>query len=86
MPLKALRSEAALMVAPDTAIDGEIRVLEIPSLVCESVVHKGPYAELERPYRYLFREWLPKSGREPDDHPCLEEYLNNPANCCRPNG
>ena len=78
MPLKDLRSEAGLVVAPDATIDGEMHALEIPSLLCASVLHKGPYAELERPYRYLFREWLPKSGREPADHPCFEEYLNNP--------
>ena len=50
----------------------------VPSMLCASVVHKGPYAELEAPYRYLFREWLPPSGREAGDHPCFEEYLNNP--------
>jgi AraC family transcriptional regulator len=45
---------------------------------CASVLHKGPYAELETPYRYLFREWLPQSGEEAGDHACFEEYLNNP--------
>ena len=28
-------------------------------------------------YRWLFGEWLPKSGEEPDDQPCFEEYLND---------
>ena len=78
VPLKDRRSEAGLVVASGATVDGEMHALEIPSLLCASVLHKGPYAELERPYRYLFREWLPKSGREPDDHPCFEEYLNNP--------
>ncbi len=29
-------------------------------------------------YRWLFAEWLVKSGREPADAPCFEEYLNDP--------
>ncbi len=73
-----LRSEAGVTVAAGIATDGDIRTLEVPSLLCASVLHKGAYAELERPYRYLFREWLPQSGHEPADHPCMEEYLNNP--------
>ena len=47
-------------------------------MLCASVLHKGPYAELERAYRYLFREWLPDSGYEAADFSCFEEYLNDP--------
>jgi AraC family transcriptional regulator len=43
-----------------------------------TLVHKGPYAELERVYRILYEEWLPESGEEADDRPCFEQYLNNP--------
>ena len=42
------------------------------------LVHTGPYAELERPYRWLFGEWLPASGEEAADAPPFEEYLNDP--------
>jgi AraC family transcriptional regulator len=73
-----LRSEAGATIDADIMTDGDVHTLDLPPLVCASVLHKGPYAELERPYRYLFREWLPQSGREPADHPCMEEYLNNP--------
>ncbi len=78
VPMKKLRSEAGLVVAEDAKIDGNVHEVIVPSMLCASVVHKGPYAELEAPYRYLFREWLPASGREAGDHPCFEEYLNNP--------
>jgi AraC family transcriptional regulator len=40
--------------------------------------HQGPYAELHKAYSWLFGAWLPKSGEEPADRPCFEEYLNNP--------
>jgi AraC family transcriptional regulator len=78
VPLKELRSDAGLVVEQEVAADGDLRTVEMPALLCASVVHKGPYAELERPYRFLFREWLPKSGHEAADYPCFEEYLNDP--------
>ncbi len=40
-------------------------------------LHRGPYADLEAAYRYLYGTWLPGSGREPDDRPSFEEYLND---------
>lgn len=41
------------------------------------LVYKGPYADLEQAYRYLYGVWLPESGREPADRPPFEEYLND---------
>lgn len=78
VPEKALRAEAGL--ATDAAISGEdkIRIVLIPAMLCASVLHKGPYAELERAYRHLFRDWLPASGYEAADFSCFEEYLNDP--------
>jgi AraC family transcriptional regulator len=42
------------------------------------IVHTGPYTELEKPYDWLYRTWLPESGEEPRNLPCIEEYLNDP--------
>jgi AraC family transcriptional regulator len=78
VPQKKLRADAGLVVEEEFAAKGDLHLVEMPALLCASVVHKGPYAELERPYRYLFREWLPKSGHDAADYPCFEEYLNDP--------
>jgi AraC family transcriptional regulator len=78
VPQKQLRASAGLVVEGHIEPEGDMRILDMPSLLCANVLHKGPYAELERPYRYLFRDWLPRSGREADDYPCFEEYLNDP--------
>lgn len=78
VPEKELRADAGIVVDAGAELGGNVRAVTIPSLVCGSVLHKGPYAELERPYRFLFREWLPTSGYEPADFSCFEEYLNNP--------
>lgn len=39
---------------------------------------KGPYTLLHPAYRSLYRQWLPQSGREPDDDPGFEVYYNSP--------
>jgi AraC family transcriptional regulator len=78
LPEKELRAEAGLATEADIPAVGKIHTLQIPPMLCASVLHKGPYAELERAYRYLFREWLPDSGYEAADFSCFEEYLNDP--------
>lgn len=78
VPAAKLRSDACLSLPPGVDVDGDVRVLERPAQRCAVALHKGPYAELERAYRWLYRGWLPQSGHEPADEPGFEEYLNNP--------
>lgn len=78
IPEKDLRAEAGLVTNEDIGDAGKIRIVTIPPMLCASVLHKGPYAELERAYRHLFRDWLPVSGYEAADYSCFEEYLNDP--------
>jgi AraC family transcriptional regulator len=40
---------------------------------------KGPYSGMRDGFRRLFGRWLPASGEEVDDRPCLEIYLNDPT-------
>ena len=42
------------------------------------LTYKGPYASIKVAYDYLFGRWLAETGREPDDAPCYEHYLNGP--------
>ncbi|MGH1539482.1 MAG: AraC family transcriptional regulator [Arenicella sp.] len=50
----------------------------IPAGQYATLLFKGPYAELEKPYSWMFGEWLPDSGHEAGDFPPIEEYLNDP--------
>ena len=77
-PVAALRSAACLTAPPGVALDGDLRPLTIAGGRAAVLLHVGPYAELHRAYTWLYREWLPASGEEPADRPCVEEYLNNP--------
>jgi AraC family transcriptional regulator len=77
VPAKDLRSLAAISVGPRFNGDAELKLVELPAARTARLVHKGPYAELESAYRYLYMDWLPKSGQDPADAPCFEEYLND---------
>ena len=77
-PGEALRSDAGLVVGSGIALDNGLRVVEVPGGRHAVLHHRGPYAELNKAYRWLYREWLPKSGEQCADRPVFEEYLNNP--------
>ena len=79
-----LRSFAGITVSEGQALDDDLERLDYPAGRAAKLVFKGPYAELEKPYGYLYGQWLPKSGREPTDMPCLERYLNDPRETAPP--
>jgi AraC family transcriptional regulator len=76
-PVSALRADACLVI-PDAQVPiGDLQVGEIRGGRYAVVLHVGPYAELERPYKWLYGTWLAQSGEEPDNAPVVEEYLND---------
>lgn len=78
VPEADLRATACMTVPDDWMAAGEIEEARIEGGRYARIVHTGPYTELEKPYDWLYRTWLPKSGEEPRDLPCVEEYLNDP--------
>lgn len=77
-PADELVSDACVEVPADQPLDGDVRATTIAGGRYAVLVHVGPYAELERPYRWLFGQWLPGSSEEAADAPVIEEYLNDP--------
>ncbi|MCU0985777.1 MAG: AraC family transcriptional regulator [Acetobacteraceae bacterium] len=73
-----LRSDACLTIPDSVAGGGEVAVTALPATRVACFTFKGPYAELEPAYHWLYGTWLPASGEEPADLPCFEEYLNDP--------
>ncbi|KID55067.1 AraC family transcriptional regulator [Pseudoalteromonas luteoviolacea] len=51
--------------------------LTIPAGNTVSILFKGDYTELEKPYNWLYGQWLPQSQFELADFPPFEEYLND---------
>jgi AraC family transcriptional regulator len=76
-PVSALRADACLALPEGTMPSGELQVEEIRGGRYAVVLHVGPYAELERPYKWLYGTWLAQSGEEPGNAPLVEEYLND---------
>lgn len=77
VPREALRSDACMSAPVDWTPSGELELREIRGGRYAVLLHVGPYAELERAYKWLYGTWLPHSGEEPADAPCIEEYLND---------
>jgi AraC family transcriptional regulator len=77
-----LRSDACIAIPADFTLSGadatKYRVLNTPAGRCATLIHVGPYSDLEKAYHWLFGVWLPQSGEEPADAPSFEEYLNDP--------
>jgi AraC family transcriptional regulator len=78
VPMAELRSDACFEVPAGTPVADGVALKTIPAGRAASVVHKGPYTDLHRVYRALYRDWLPHSGEEAADRPPFEQYLNNP--------
>jgi AraC family transcriptional regulator len=78
VPEAELQSDACLTVPEGVEGAEGVRILELPPTRCAVLVFRGPYAELEPVYTWLYRDWLPMSGEEPADQPPREEYLNDP--------
>ncbi|MBL8525514.1 MAG: AraC family transcriptional regulator [Betaproteobacteria bacterium] len=75
--VKNLRSDACVAIPSSVTPPDDYRTIDTPSGRCAMLVYTGPYSSLEKPYSWLFGEWLPNSGEEPADQPCFEEYLND---------
>ena len=76
-PVSALRSDACIVIPEGRTPTGDLQLKEIRGGRYAVVLHVGPYAELERPYRWLYGTWLAQSGEEPADAPSVEAYLND---------
>jgi len=76
-PASALRSDACLVIPDGMVPTGDLQVREIRGGRYAVVLHVGSYAELERPYKWLYGTWLVQSGEEPDNAPIVEEYLKD---------
>ncbi|MBL4711226.1 MAG: AraC family transcriptional regulator [Gammaproteobacteria bacterium] len=76
--LSKLRSMACITVDKSQAIESGLERMAIPAGECVSILFKGPYAELEKPYDWLFGQWIPDNNKEIANFPAFEEYLNDP--------
>lgn len=74
-----LRLDVCLSVPSDTVVNPPFGKMTMP---------KGKYAvckmdiamdEFQDAWNFVYGEWLPQSGFQPDDRPCYENYLSSPG-------
>ncbi|MEO8333507.1 MAG: GyrI-like domain-containing protein [bacterium] len=75
-----LHSRAAAVTEATFDIEPPLERTDIGGGEYAVLRYKGPYDGLMPQYDHLYKEWLPKSGRQPGRGPSLEEYLNDPGN------
>ena len=73
-----LRYDACIAVNTIIEPEGEVGVKMVAGGKYAVFVHKGPYADLNKSYNDIFRNWLPKNNCELGDSPPIEIYLNDP--------
>ena len=72
------RYDACVVVPPDFAGDKWVNVMDVPGGTYAVSAWSGTAHEIEDAWHSLYRTWLPRSGYEPDDRPCLEVYRGGP--------
>lgn len=78
VPPGQCRADAGFTVDAHVTAEGEVRIIDVPATRAAVLRFKGPYAEIEGAYEWMYGTWLPQSGQEPANLPGLEEYLNDP--------
>ncbi|MES2725140.1 MAG: AraC family transcriptional regulator [Pseudomonadota bacterium] len=71
------RALAGLTVSPEVETDDTVTIHEVAAGRYAVLLYKGPYAQIGQGYEELFA-WLPTSGEEPANAPCVEVNLNDP--------
>jgi AraC family transcriptional regulator len=83
-PPEKCRYDACVVVPQDFAGDRFVNVTELPGGRYATSTYLGLAHRVPHAWDALYRSWLPDSGYEPDDRPCLEIYRGNPRVGGRP--
>jgi AraC family transcriptional regulator len=78
-PPAKLRYDACLAVDEEFAPRTDIGVQIVEGGDYAMTTHTGPYNQLGRTYAEFLGQWMPHSGHELRNAPCLEVYLNDPG-------
>ncbi|MCI9845830.1 GyrI-like domain-containing protein [Flavobacterium pectinovorum] len=74
---KTFEKWAAIEVSDFNEIPSGMETLIIPDGLYAVFIHKGPAAEAEESYRFIFTEWLPNSEYNVDDRPHFAVMTEN---------
>ena len=73
-PTERLRYDACIILQHDVKPQGSVGVQDLVGGEFAVFSHDGPYEGLAEVYETLLGKWLPSSGREVRNSPCVEVY------------
>lgn len=92
-PIEKYRYDWAIRVPESTHVEDRVSLTSFRGGPYATIHCVGDIALLDRAWQFLFQQWLPASGYEPDDAPSLEWYETDPIEsgweqfnlkCCLP--
>lgn len=73
-----LRMSVCITVPADTKVEGEVGKMEIEKARYVVARFEVDATQFAQAWQWLYGEWFPKSGYQPDDKPCFEMYPEEP--------
>ena len=73
-----LRMSVCITVPPETKVDGEIGKMEIEAAKYVVARFELTAQDFQQAWDWVYGQWLPTSGYQPDDKPCFEMYPEEP--------
>ena len=75
-----LRMSVCITVPPETKVDGEIGKMELEAARYVIARFELTAQQFEEAWDWLYGQWFPESGYQPDEKPCFEMYPEEPRN------
>ena len=73
-----LRMSVCITVPPETKTDGEIGKMEIEAAKYVVARFELTAQDFQEAWEWVYGQWFPTSGYQPDDKPCFEMYPEEP--------
>lgn len=76
VPAEEFRFDLAITIPQTLKLDGEVIEKQLPAGRYAVIFHKGSREAISEKIYWLYRDWLPQSGEELGDLPCIFCYYN----------
>jgi AraC family transcriptional regulator len=77
---KNLRMSLCITIPPDIKVEGDIGKMEIDAAKYAIARFELTEKDFQKAWEWLYGQWLPNSGYQPDDKPYFETYPAPPQN------
>jgi AraC family transcriptional regulator len=73
-----LRMSVCITVPPETKVEGEVGKMNIEAAKYVIARFELSAQDFQEAWNWVYGQWLPTSGYQPDDKPCFEMYPEEP--------